>query len=40
MTLSADYFSNLAIWNLGALNETAIDTLISMDLYVASNPSY
>jgi hypothetical protein len=32
--LSVDYFSNLAIWNLAALNGTGADTLISMDTYV------
>eukprot|EP00038_Savillea_parva_P009726 m.185453 g.185453 ORF g.185453 m.185453 type:complete len:325 (-) comp16453_c0_seq1:58-1032(-) len=37
LTLSLDYFSNLAIWNLGALNDTQIDTLISMDTYVQDN---
>jgi hypothetical protein len=34
MVLSVDYFSNLAIWDLPALNGTAVDTLISMDTYV------
>eukprot|EP00039_Didymoeca_costata_P010752 m.145584 g.145584 ORF g.145584 m.145584 type:complete len:146 (-) comp14950_c0_seq1:86-523(-) len=37
MELSVDYFSNLAIWNLPAMNSTALDTIISMDTYVQDN---
>lgn len=37
MELSVDYFSNLGIWNLPALNDTGVDTLISMDTYVQRN---
>ena len=29
--LSLDFFTDLAIWNLAALNSTAVDTVISMD---------
>jgi hypothetical protein len=39
MVLSVDYFSNLAIWDLPALNGTAVDTLISMDTYVLCSPT-
>lgn len=35
--LSVDYFSNLAIWNLAALNSTGVNTLMSMDTYVQEN---
>lgn len=38
--LSIDYFSNLPFWNIGALNSTQVDTLISMDTYVPSNNSF
>ena len=35
--LSLDFFTDLAIWNLAALNSTAVDTVISMDTYVQDN---
>eukprot|EP01051_Picozoa_sp_SAG22_P013988 SAG22_NODE_1635_length_3925_cov_19.715107_4_plen_314_part_00 len=35
--LSLDFFSNLAIWNLPAMNASAVDTYIDMDTYVQDN---
>ena len=38
LELSVDYFSNLAIWNLAAMNSSNLDTIISMDTCVESFP--
>lgn len=38
--LSLDFFTNVPIWNLAALNSTSIDTLISMDTYVQGNATF
>jgi hypothetical protein len=38
--LSLDYFSNNAIWNLPAMNDSAVDLMISMDTYVKSNSTF
>lgn len=37
LELSVDYFSNLAIWNLPAMNSSHLDTVISMDTYAQDN---
>jgi len=37
LELSVDYFSNLAIWNLAAMNSSNLDTIISMDTYAQDN---
>ena len=38
--LSVDYFSNLPIWNLPAMNDSATDMFISMDTYVQGNETF
>lgn len=38
--LSLDYFSNDAIWNLPAMNASAVDVMISMDTYVKPNSTF
>ena len=38
--LSVDYFSNLPIWNLGAMNSSSTDYFISMDTYVQDNSTF
>ena len=38
--LSVDYFSNLPIWNLGAMNSSSTDYFISMDTYVQENSTF
>ena len=37
LQLTVDFFSNGAIWDVAALNSTAVDVLISMDTYVQDN---
>ena len=38
--LSVDFFSNLPIWNLGAMNSSSTDYFISMDTYVQENKTF
>ena len=38
--LSLDYFSNNGIWNLPAMNSSAVDLMISMDTYVKDNKTF
>jgi hypothetical protein len=38
--LSVDYFSNLPVWNLGAMNSSSTDYFISMDTYVPGNATF
>ena len=38
--LSVDFFSNLPFWDLGALNSSTTDYLISMDTYVPGNATF
>eukprot|EP00912_Choanoflagellata_sp_UC4_P002187 UC4_evm1s1386 len=38
--VSIDYFTNVPIWNLAALNDTSVDLFISMDTYVQDNATF